>query len=519
MDKITVTSTNRVLQNKNRGVHHNFDVSVIISLCDKYDVFFQSLTHNAPYFQRNGVEVILVVRKSDKERVLDLIKTYPFVNWQLIEADTESVVSGLNAGLKYATKKYVFPMEPEVEFVSDVLLQMRNAVEYYPGHYITSPPAPSPQEREKAEVEISTEWFIFSPTPPLSCGEGAGGEVILVERTHLQQINGFDESFTHQNEACHNACARLDMLGIRKLVLLEAQTQRRCNDKPTDLSINARRNIYYPYTATISDDGKCSRFTQTLYDWQNNRYAKELCLKYLQQFERYELRDEQVFDQTFKKILLCQAHNEERFLPGFLEDMTKYFDGIILLDDASTDNTWKLAQHDKMLLKVKKKRECFNDIQNRNILLDIASFFQTEWFSFMDIDERLDERFVDFDSFENDLEVHTVAYRFVHLWNDEETYKGDIPYAQDGMRYIHKMFRPIGRTQITTKKKLHFMQVPYYTNMYKSTILIKDYGVMNEADRKMKYERYLQEDKQNDLPGGYEYMLNNENLMKISEIE
>jgi len=41
---------------------------------------------------------------------------------------------------------------------------------------------------------------------------------------------------------------------------------------------------------------------------------------------------------------------------------------------------------------------------------------------------------------------------------------------------------------------------------------------MNEADRKMKYERYMQEDKQNDMSSGYDYMLNSDNLMKVSEI-
>ena len=111
--------------------------------------------------------------------------------------------------------------------------------------------------------------------------------------------------------------------------------------------------------------------------------------------------------------------DEIEFIDGFLKDMANYFDGIILLDDESSDGTWEKANHEKILLKVRKKRKEFNDLENRNILLKLASFIKSEWFCFMDVDERFDERYVDFNSFVHKQDVNIVAFRGVYLWEEQ----------------------------------------------------------------------------------------------------
>lgn len=51
-----------------------------------------------------------------------------------------------------------------------------------------------------------------------------------------------------------------------------------------------------------------------------------------------------------KIIGLLQARNEERFIKGWLENVAPAVDGIVALDDGSTDNTYKiLAGHAKTL--------------------------------------------------------------------------------------------------------------------------------------------------------------------------
>ena len=69
--------------------------------------------------------------------------------------------------------------------------------------------------------------------------------------------------------------------------------------------------------------------TKVIYDWQDNQYAKDLCYTYLQQFIGFEIRHPAAFRKRHKKIVLCQAYNEEKLIEGFLTNMASYFDGII----------------------------------------------------------------------------------------------------------------------------------------------------------------------------------------------
>lgn len=68
-------------------------------------------------------------------------------------------------------------------------------------------------------------------------------------------------------------------------------------------------------------------------------------------------------------VLLVQSYNEASRIHAFLDNITPYFDAIVWLDDESTDRTYELANHEKIVIKVQKKRTEFNDLENRNTLL------------------------------------------------------------------------------------------------------------------------------------------------------
>lgn len=512
-------TTEKKLIDLNNDIIHNFDVSIVMSFYKRYTEFKKVLPHNAPYLQRNGIEVIIVLDDPDeKSELLMLLQNYPFINWKLIINERKHAprkhASVLNVGLKHATKKYILQIDPEVEFLTDIIWQMRDAIEKYPMHYILAMMAYVPYEQELTENNIKELDFI--PWGNL-----------MVERNHLYKLHGYDETFITWGGEDNNMRARLDMSGIKKFILPEAKTiHREKNYDPNERSkrinkhsISDWRKMNYPSEAIANKDIWGSEFNKVIYDWQDNQYAKDLCYTYLQQFIGFEIRHPAAFRKRHKKIVLCQAYNEEKLIEGFLTNMASYFDGIILLDDESTDRTWDLAIHDKILLKVKKKRSGFNDLENRNILLDLSAFFQSEWFCFMDIDERFDERFTNFSEFENNKEIHVVSFRAVYLWNNEQSYKGDIPSSNKGILTVYRMFRPIGHTHINTHKKLHFIATPYFTNTWQSNILFKDYGSMKENDRIRKYERYIQEDQQKDMSSGYDYLLNSENLYQLDKIE
>ena len=134
--------TYREIRKFNQSVIHNFEVSVVMPFYHKLEVFKKVLPKNAPYLQRNGIEVIIVMDGStEEEGLIELIKQYPFMNWKVIlnekEHESRNPAPVLNVGIRHATKKYLLVSGPEVEFYTDVILELRNMLEHYPGHYAT----------------------------------------------------------------------------------------------------------------------------------------------------------------------------------------------------------------------------------------------------------------------------------------------------------------------------------------------------------------------------------------------
>lgn len=504
------------IQKFNQSVIHNFEVSVVMSFYKKLEEFKKVLPKNAPFFQHNGIEVIIVLDGlSEKEGLIDLVKKFPFINWKVIfynqENKSHNRTRSLNEGIRHSTKKYILISEPGIEFKTDVVFQLRDLLENYPDHY-----AIGAENFIEKEDEIITPGFQFPDYVN-----------IMVEKAILEKIGGYDKKGIGQGYENLNLVRRLDMGGVKKLFVpcaksLQKDKTLKLNGQPDNanrFAVKEIGNFIYPAAAKVTTENQREKFDKIVYNWQNNSYAEELCRKYLDGFVQYEIKDSSIFQKKYKKLILCQAYNESGFMTGFLEDMAKYFDGIILLDDGSTDNTWQLAQHEKLLLKVKKTRQGFNDLENRNILLNIASFFQSEWFCFMDIDERFDERFVDFSTFEDNRDINVVAFKGVYLWNSMKTYKCDVPYSKNGLIKIFRMFRPLGRLQINThKQKLHFAAIPYNNSIFHSKILFKDYGSLTKKKRSIKYEMYKKEDESHDL-SSYEYLLSDDNLLEIEKID
>jgi hypothetical protein len=170
-------------------------------------------------------------------------------------------------------------------------------------------------------------------------------------------------------------------------------------------------------------------------------------------------------------------------------------------------------------LKVKKKRNGFIDIENRNILLNLASFFPSEWFCFMDTDERFDERFADFDSATSKNDADILSFCYVNIWNTPATYNAEYPFSCRGIMPKLRMFRNIGRCRIyTDKERVHFNLMPYQRNIVHCNILFKHYGMITKRLREEKYNFYRKEDIAHDQKS-YEHILNHDaKLLNVKDI-
>jgi glycosyltransferase involved in cell wall biosynthesis len=185
--------------------------------------------------------------------------------------------------------------------------------------------------------------------------------------------------------------------------------------------------------------------------------------------------------------------------------LDQYCDAIILLDDGSTDGSYETAMSEKLVIKAKKLPEAlFDDLKLRNITLDLAAFINAEWLFFFDADERFHEKYADLYSIANRQDVDSVSFSVIHLWNDESCYKVNLPESANGILPRLRMFRCYGRLQIVANRMLHFPATPFQQKKYKAPVLIKHYGNIDPATRKMKYERYTRQDKEG-LTQGYTY--------------
>jgi len=413
----------------------------------------------------------------------------------------------LNVGIKHANRKYVFVASPETEFLTDSIYQLRYLLHYHPKSYAVG----------------QVCFLSFDQTPSLAHihkYELLPYGSIMVEKKYLEEVTGYSEKLTTWGGDDNNMRARLELLGLKKMFVSQAIAVHREENadghksrykRNAEMPVDAYKEIYYPQELAVNKSSWGTEFNEVSYRWKLRNSKKTQCENYLKAFQKYWIKNDSIFNGEFKIIALIQVKNEIKHLPEVLIHLDKYCDGIILLDDNSTDGSYEAAMSEKLLLKVQKKTsDIFNDLALRNITLQLAAFFNNEWLFFIDADERFDERYADLYAIVNRKDVDSVCFYVVHLWNNENYYRKDVPEGNDGILLRHRMFRSFGMLQITSNRLLHFPATPYKQNRLNAPILIRHHGNIEAASRRMKYERYIAQDKEG-LTQGYtfEYLLEN----------
>lgn len=446
----------------------NFDLSIVIPLGDQLVSFVESLPLRADYYERNGIEVILLVDgNTDCQNLLASIRKYPFICWRVISGSWDNRSAAYNEGIRQSIKAYILLMFSEFAFQTDVIYELRKNLDEYPLHY---------------SIDSSCDC-------------------LMVKKEYLDLVGGCDEQIDSWQGSGENLCRRLELAGICQLYFPDALLQhtgkllyKTCWQGVPSGHLS---KMLLPIESKVKKhSGKSTGMV--IYDWEEHPYAKEQCGKYLSGLKQYEITTNEVFEKSYPLIALIPAYNESERIMDCLSSVEKYCDGIILLDDDSQDDTYEKAQSDKLLLKAKKVRTEFNDKQNRNILLDIASFLKAEWFIFIDADERFDDRFVDLREVMKQDDVNTVGVWIANLWDSMETYRTDMedshPFSQNGLWFRWRMFRNKGRMQFVTPNKLHFRSVPYLDKLIINCTLLLHLGYLTLNNRQNKYQIYEQED-------------------------
>jgi glycosyltransferase involved in cell wall biosynthesis len=143
---------------------------------------------------------------------------------------------------------------------------------------------------------------------------------------------------------------------------------------------------------------------------------------------------------------LIAVRNEEGYLPGFLHHIRDHVDGIIALDDCSTDRTAEILQSDDRVVSILREDRDgaphANETRNRYRLLQEASRLGAQWVLCADADERFEDSFLlrlrEEAAHGEQSGRHLRLVRIVNLWNSLDRYRVD---GRCGPRWTVRMFR------------------------------------------------------------------------------
>jgi len=225
-------------------------------------------------------------------------------------------------------------------------------------------------------------------------------------------------------------------------------------------------------------------------------------------------------------ILLAQCFNEEKNVTDYLLNVSRFVDAIIILDDGSNDDTWNLLESNKLIIKVKVERDGFDDLRNRNLLLNIfenavvKNDIKVDWFLWLDFDERITDNIKFLHKMKQDIlskefDADIISLPLFHMW-DENNYNAEYPYSKNGLQYKKRLVRNNEAKmpyKINNPEKLHFVLSPYSGKCAEILLQIKHLSYVDEESRKKKYYLYTEIYDTKKTQKSYDHFLKDESMV------
>lgn len=410
---------------------------------------------NALYFARTGIEVILVMDEPSEElALLDLLKSYPDIRWQVIVNDQphdwRPPCRAINVGIRRAQGDYILVMSPESACVTDVpAASLRTLLEYPQGialgqvgficyedlgnHLYVDPHLYRDHAAYLQQAQELARQYDHAVPDIYRLASFYGS--ICASKAAFEAVGGYDESFNNWGGDDDNLRARMELAGYQNLLcphmrLLHLDDRRRTGGEQYDLDEDFRKCAVTTAQANDARWGgdfsrvvKCSSPPEARsgVDWASairrnvpfiepaqagSRRRCPECGNLLHYPRAFSCRLCHSSSSTgspsrrWKPRIAClmQLRNEERDLPGCLQHLAGYVDGIIALDDGSIDATASiLAAHPLVIDCLHNPVSCsreWNEPENRRRLLQRAQDLGYDWVLTCDADERFELLFL-----------------------------------------------------------------------------------------------------------------------------
>jgi hypothetical protein len=206
-----------------------------------------------------------------------------------------------------------------------------------------------------------------------------------------------------------------------------------------------------------------------------------------------------------------------RFLPGFVANVAPHVDGIVALDDGSSDGSASfLARRPEVveLLRVAPERPVWDEMGNHRKLVQAAIRHGGEWALSVDVDERLEREFR--------LRAERVirrgrligcsafAVRIRDLWDGPDGFRSDGVWRRKSAPRLYRL----RADHEFDESQLHGVKAPLQARPFRlADLIVYHLGMLTPADRTARRARYEAADPDARWqPVGYEYLTDERGL-------
>jgi glycosyltransferase involved in cell wall biosynthesis len=203
-------------------------------------------------------------------------------------------------------------------------------------------------------------------------------------------------------------------------------------------------------------------------------------------------------------LAMMVVRNEaSRYLLPVLNQLATYVDGIVILDDASTDRTPELCQSHKKVIRFQQLEHPLfeqDEAALRTLLWEMTVELNPTWILALDADELLERRISkELPALTEQKEFDLITFPVYHFWGDLLHYRID-DYWNPSLSRAVCLFRYQKKlTYHWASRKLHcgrFPEEAYLTPRYPSNIRLLHLGYAVKKEHPQKYHRYLSLDPQ-----------------------
>jgi glycosyltransferase involved in cell wall biosynthesis len=209
--------------------------------------------------------------------------------------------------------------------------------------------------------------------------------------------------------------------------------------------------------------------------------------------------------------ILVPARNAEQLLPRWLASASTYADAVIALDDGSTDATLSILREHPLVTEVlrnpvRSSYQGWDDLANRQRLVDAARRAGAQWLLFLDADERIDaddgkalRQFLESEA----LPGYAYGCEVFRMVDDDEH------YDPRGL-WVFRLFAAADGVDALGSRRLHFVPVPSSIPMdhwMQTSIRIQHFGSLTATHRQARFDKYLEADPDNEFQEDYDNLL------------